>query len=81
MGYQYLDSQSSQLHMPRRQCKSMNIKSQENVPPPEASIPTTVGPEKCAIAEAQGEDFQISIMSKIKDHKEDVNESLESEFR
>lgn len=39
---------------------------------PEPSNPTTVGPDKCNIAEVQGKDSKIAIMNTYEDLKDDI---------
>jgi hypothetical protein len=44
--------------------------------PPEPSNPTTAGPEKCNIAEAEDKDFPRAVMNMFKDLREDMNKSI-----
>lgn len=44
--------------------------------PPEPSNPTTAGPGKCNIAEAEDKDFPRATMNMFKDLREGVNKSL-----
>lgn len=52
------------------------MNSPDNTPPPEASDPTTVNPEKCNLAEAQDKGFKVAILNMCKKLKEDVNKCL-----
>jgi hypothetical protein len=44
--------------------------------PPEPSNPTTAGPGKCNIAEAEDKDFPRAVMNMFKDLREDMNKSI-----
>lgn len=62
--------------MPRHQPRTTTFNSQDKVLPPEPNQPTTAGPEKCNIAEAQDKNFIKAVMNMIKDLKEHMNKSI-----
>lgn len=44
------------------------------MPLPEPNSSTTVGPEKCNVAESQYKDFKLTILNMFKDLKESMSE-------
>lgn len=57
----------------------MQKHSQDNMPPPEASSTTAIGPERCSLAE-QDKGFKTAIMNMFKDLKEDMNKHLNKDW-
>lgn len=49
------------------------------MPPPEASSPTAISPERCSLAE-QDKGFKTAIVNMFKDLKEDMNKHLNEDW-
>lgn len=64
--------------MPRQKCENMIGDSQNSLSPPQPSHPTTIGPEKCNIEEAQDKNFNIACMDMLEIPKEGMNTSIKS---
>lgn len=52
--------------------------SQDNMSPLQPSHPTTAGPEKCNMEEAQDKNFNMAFMDMLEVLKEDTNTSIKS---